>query len=422
MSIAAELRESIENPQNDLIRIRKEIIKLRRETLSNGELIDAYINAGNLLEQKKRNPLPQALFDDTDCVPVVNLADNNHRFNDHKLSLMHPETINKAKESGFTDIVLEGHYIPNKTDMYDEYVHTLREFAAGQDHVEITLGDQTISFNEMEYRAHIFGTILVLNTTYLNLEEASRVSRATMDAIEYAASQGIRFHAIGTLHKNTENFILPWQEKYEAAKSLAPEERTTEQTKLLKDFEKDPYTVYEEAIKSPDSIRNWNKTKENFLVKAINTYIDERTGGAAINIITSDEIAKIIQNRKIDGYTNPRVLHMHGLGHFTGPDDIDNLLRKKGIESRTIGFSGASQENADLSASFERAMERQNNSEQPDDFPHWWFFAPEGKFIPVDIKKIRAVVLEEITGLPQQPLEGNNIREVKPPPLCGKPN
>lgn len=386
MDMVQEFRKSIENPESSLAKIRMSI-------QPDQTLIDDYINAETLLEQEQRNPLPQEIFDDTKDATVLNLADGGHMDDAHFLSLLHPDTVDKAKASGFKDIVLEGGDI-DMTSMFDEYTRALSDFAAGQEHVEITLGDEIRRFTEPEYKAHMFGTIRNLSLMHHDYEEASRTTRATMDTLEYAASQDIRIHSIGTSMEQTGNFVLTWQDNYDQAKSLPANERSPYQINLIESFDKKgPVMIFMDvAMAGPSTMESLNPTARSFAEEAYETFIDERIGGATVNRVTADKIEEMIQNRQEEGYTNPRVLHMHGLLHFSGTNDIDDLLTQKNISSQTIGFSGASDRLAALSGAFNAATEHSSDSMQKIAFPQKWFFAPAGEYIDVNVEEALSVI------------------------------
>ena len=375
MSETDQIVAMMENPALVLETIRKAYTP-------NEQLITDYLNSQTMLAEESRNPIPEVVFNDTKSTEVLNLADAGHIDDDHFLSLFHPDTIDRAKSAGFKDIVLEAGDLTNLTDLFDEYTNMSDRFSAGETEISVTLGDETIEFSEIEYKAHVFGVLrgLYSDGGYLDVEEGSRVARAMMETLEYASSQDIRIHAIGATAEKFNAYLLEHVRDYKAASALNPEDRNSGQNVIISEFgERDPISLfreYAEALKT-DKALAFNETlkplEKEFINKAFEIVIDERVGNATINRVTADSIKQILEDRQDQGYTNPRVLHMHGLQHFTQSDDIDNRLSEMGISTQTIGFSGALDSKSLVSNIFN---DRGSNPE----FPQNWYIAPLAQY------------------------------------------
>lgn len=385
MSETDDIKAFFENPDLTLIQIRQ-------LTVVNDDLINRYQNSSQLLSLETRNSIPNAVFDETKDVQVINLADSGHNDDDHFLSLFHPETIDRAHAHGFKDVVLEAGDITNMTDFFDEYVETIDMFKGGQSTVQIEIGDETHSFNELEYRAHFFG---VIANTYgeaghLDYDEASRLARALMETIEYASERDIRVHAVGAPMQKTYDYILNIQNQYEQAQAIPEAERLKAHQDILAGFgDRSPIELF---VKSFESVQNpasrffdtLSDSERDFVNTAFSTLGEERRGGATINHVTADTIENIINTRKAEGFSDPKVLHMHGLGHFIQNNDIEDILDNKGIRSETIGFSGSQ-----LTEDFYRHF---NEMADPNELPEKWFFAPTGQYVNIDEDTIRDVL------------------------------
>ena len=229
-----------------------------------------------------------------------------------------------------------------------------------------------------------------------------------METLEYASSQDIRIHAIGATAEKFNAYLLEHVRDYKAASALNPEDRNSGQNVIISEFgERDPISLfreYAEALKT-DKALAFNETlkplEKEFINKAFEIVIDERVGNATINRVTADSIKQILEDRQDQGYTNPRVLHMHGLQHFTQSDDIDNRLSEMGISTQTIGFSGALDSKSLVSNIFN---DRGSNPE----FPQNWYIAPLAQYGDISNQAIQ----DALNITPTQPPES----EIAPPP------